>query len=99
MKNFTMTKKIILALFCIVAIVAWSALCKPPQVDVRTEALTVLEQMHTTGMQRLDAKILSFNQQLHDIQAEKAELEQILPQLEKWFAEKKLADYADVPCG
>jgi hypothetical protein len=98
-KRYTLPIKIILAVACVAAVVAWSALFKTPPVDVRAGAVSALEQMQLSGIQRLDAQILAFDQQLNNIETRKTELEQILPQTEKWFTEKKVGDYSGVPCG
>ena len=98
MKNFTLTKRIILALLCIAAFAAWSWLYRLPQ-DIKAEMLSILEQKQIMGIQRLDEQIQSFAQQKLDIEAKETELDQIVPQTEWWLAEKKRAEYEDVPCG
>lgn len=98
MKNFTLPIRIIVALLCIAAVIAWSWLYRLPQ-DIKAEMLSVLEQKQMMGIQRLDEQIQSFDQQKLDIEAKENELEKILPQIEPWLAEKEDADYEEVPCG
>jgi hypothetical protein len=99
MNRVTLIKKIILALICTAMVVAWSALCKPPQVDIRAEAFAVLEQMHAAGVQRADFDIALMDQQMFDIADREEQLKQLLPQTEPWVEQKKLLEYGDVPCG
>ena len=98
MKKFNLAVKIILALVCSAAVIAWSSLYKLPQ-DIKAEIVAMLEQKQTVGIQRLNVQIESFGQRMSDIEAKRVELEQIAPQIEPWLAEKKEADYSDVPCG
>ena len=99
MSKFTMRKRIILAVICIAVVLAWSAFLKPPSVDVKKEAFAVLEQMQKSGMQRLDAEIVDVERQFRDVVDREEQLEQVLPQTEQWLAQKRTAEYGDIPCG
>ena len=92
-----MRKRILFTLFFITAVAVSSLRCAP-QVDVRAEAFTALEQMYKSGVQRMDAEIAQFDQELRNIDDRVVKLEEIVPQAEKWLEEKKSGDL-DVPCG
>jgi hypothetical protein len=98
MKKFNLAAKIILAVFCIAAVIAWSSLYKLPQ-EIKADIVSMLEQKKTFGIQRLDEQIESFDRRIADIEAKMVELEGVLPQVEPWFTEKKRGDYSGVPCG
>ncbi|MFC1905442.1 hypothetical protein ACFLXL_01395 [Chloroflexota bacterium] len=94
-----MIKKIILAILCTSIVVAWSALCKTPQVDVRAKTFAVLEQFQDEGARRSDDWVIQMDIRISDLEEREIQLKQLLPQAEPWIERKKLDEYDDVPCG
>lgn len=94
-----MKRRFLPALVLVAVLLAFLGGCRLLEKDIRPEAFAVLEQMHRTGAQRVDAEIARLDQLLRDVEDRTVKLEQLVPQTAKWLEEKKAADYSEMPCG